>query len=75
MAEPKHRPQREPTPWELAPKSSGFTFEGSVDRIRFLSGKGAENARHTRTRLTVGFKLVLFFGVAVVIFLAAVLPR
>ncbi len=75
MVEPKGRAGREPTPWESAPQSSGLTFEGSIERLRFLSGKGRDGAGRHRTRLTLGFKLTLFILAAAVIGLAAVFNR
>ncbi|MFZ9629403.1 MAG: hypothetical protein ACO3C1_08640 [Ilumatobacteraceae bacterium] len=61
--------EREPLDWENAPQSSGLTFEGAVDRLRFAASTPKSGARH-QTRITLGFRLTLIVGAIALIALA-----
>jgi hypothetical protein len=61
--------EREPLDWEKAPQSSGLTFEGAVDRLRFAASTPKSGARR-RTQITLGFRLTLIIGAIALIALA-----
>ena len=46
---------REPLDWDKTPQSSGLTFEGSVDRLRFAASTPKSN-RRAPSQITTGFK-------------------
>ena len=50
---------REPLDWENTPQSSGLTFEGSVDRLRFAASTPKSN-RRAPSQITTGFKVTLW---------------
>jgi hypothetical protein len=52
---------REPLDWEKAPQSSGLTFEGSVDRLRFAAST-PKSGRRPQPQITTGFKVTLWIA-------------
>ena len=46
---------REPLDWEKNPQSSGLTFEGSVDRLRFAAST-PKGSRRSPSQISTGFK-------------------
>ena len=52
---------REPLDWENTPQSSGLTFEGSVDRLRFAASTPKSN-RRAPSQITTKFKATLWVG-------------
>ena len=52
---------REPLDWEKSPQSSGLTFEGSVDRLRFAASI-PKSGRRPPPQITTGFKVTLWVG-------------
>ena len=62
---------REPLDWEKNPQSSGLTFEGSVDRLRFAAST-PKSGRRPPPQITTGFKVTLWVG-AIGIIVGAIL--
>lgn len=52
---------REPLDWEKNPQSSGLTFEGSVDRLRFAAST-PKGSRRSPSQISTGFKVMLWVG-------------
>ncbi len=52
---------REPLDCEKSPQSSGLTFEGSVDRLRFAASAPRGN-RRPPPQITTGFRVMLWVG-------------
>jgi hypothetical protein len=52
---------REPLDWEKNSQSSGLTFEGSVERLRFAAS-APKSRRRSPPQITTGFKVTLWVG-------------
>ena len=61
----------EPTDWEKAPQSNGFTFEGTIERLRYAASSPRGSSR-VNTRLTLGFKVLIAGAVCCVLVIAAI---
>ncbi len=63
---------REPLDWEKNPQSSGLTFEGSVDRLRFAAST-PHSDRRPPSQITTGFKVMLGVGVIGIVVVSVLL--
>ena len=63
--------EREPTDWERAPQSTGYSFEGTMERLRFATARSS-SGRGPSTRLTPSFWILIVAGATAVVVVAAV---